>query len=240
MTLSVPSWVIPGTYRENLAFLADKAAVTGVELLFFLYDDEVKALLDHEWPAVREYAQRFTFTVHLPDRVRPEHEELVHRLFPHTRHFIVHPGPPEEAEALGGLLCSWVKTYHGDRLFLLENTLPGRLEALEPRLPPETGLCMDTGHLLLEGGDPAAFFRQHKNRVGEIHLHGVDRAAADRDGRLPDHRSIKAGEPWVRELLSRLEGFTGVVNLEVFSWEEAARSIRVLKEMTEMDMSAQT
>jgi hypothetical protein len=228
MVVTVPSWVIPGTYRENLVFLADQTAITGVELLFFLYDGEVKALLDTEWPAIREYARRFTFTVHLPDRVRPEHEELVGRLFPYTRHFIVHPPLPGEAEALGGLLRSWAGTYGKDRLFLLENTLPGRLEALEPHLPPEAGFCMDTGHLLLEGRDPAAFFKRHRDRIGEIHLHGTDRDAAARDGRLPDHRPINAGAPWVRELLPCLAGFAGVVNLEVFSWEEAERSLSVL------------
>ncbi|MDR2111118.1 MAG: AP endonuclease [Spirochaetaceae bacterium] len=229
MVLSVPSWVIPGTYGENLAFLRDKTGIGGVELLFYLYDDQTRALFDAEEPVIREYARRFTFTAHLPDRVEPELGELVGRLFPLVRRFIIHPGPPEEAETLGGLLCSWMKTW-GRETFLIENTLPGRLEALLPRLPRETGLCMDTGHLLLEGKNPADFFTLHGNRVGEIHLHGVDRES--RDGRLPDHRPLRGTEPWLRELLPRLAGFTGVINLELFSWEEVTQSAAALKEVS--------
>jgi hypothetical protein len=31
-----------------------------------------------------------------------------------------------------------------------------------------------------------------------------------------------------------LEGFNGIVNLEVFSWEEAARSIAAIKQTSEL------
>jgi hypothetical protein len=220
-TLSVPSWVIPGTYLENLKFLADKSEISGVELLFFLYDQEVKTLLEGEWEGILGYRSRFSFTAHLPDPLKCEHRELVERLSPVVRHFVVHPG--SDAETFAGLLSSWTREGLGP--FLVENTRPGKLEALLPYLGDEIKICMDTGHLLLEGQRPAAFFRRHGQRILELHLHGLDREKAAVDGRLPDHRPVRCGEPWLEELVPLLAGFEGVLNVEVFSWEEARESI---------------
>jgi inosose dehydratase len=50
----------------------------------------------------------------------------------------------------------------------------------------DVGWCLDTGHLLIGGTDPAAFAREHGDRVTHVHLKDVDDAvAADlRAGRL--------------------------------------------------------
>jgi hypothetical protein len=240
MRITVPSWVIPGTYRENLDFLAGKDEITGVELLFYIYDDETKAMLRDEWDVIVQYAQRFTYTVHLADRILAEHGELVEKLLPLSRNFIVHPYPAGESKAEKLLLDSWVALY-GNRgkltedlgalsPFIIENTHSGWQEALLPLLPADTGLVMDTGHLLLENRNPAAFFRQYGERIQEIHLHTVDAEAAARDKRLVDHRPLKAGEAWFKEFAPLLKTFTGMVNLELFSWDEAAASIAALRE----------
>jgi sugar phosphate isomerase/epimerase len=230
LPLIVPSWVIPGTCLENLRFLEDKKDIDGVELLFFLYDEEIKALLDKEWAGIHEYARRFTFTAHLPDVLKPEHEELTEKLLPLVKHYIVHPAPADKAEEQAGFLTDWMKRYGASR-FVLENTHNGRLEKLLSFLP-EAKICMDTGHLLLDGKNPAAFFAEHRSRIAEIHLHGLDREKALLDGRLPDHRPL-AGDPWLRELLPMLddpkEENPAFINLEVFSWEEVLISIATLK-----------
>jgi sugar phosphate isomerase/epimerase len=223
-TISVPSWVIPGTYLENLRFLEDKEEVSGVELLFFLYDGEIKKMFDDEWEEISRYRERFVFTAHLPDRLLPEHRELVERLAPLSRHFIVHPPLPEAAEELAAFVNEWAAEFPRCR-FLAENTGPGMVEALLPRLDKNVGLCMDTGHLLLEGVDPAAWFSGHRERIAEIHLHGVDRDKAVLDGRLADHRPLAAEAAWFKRLRPLLEEFDGVINMEVFSWEEARKSI---------------
>ncbi|MDR0563303.1 MAG: AP endonuclease [Spirochaetaceae bacterium] len=225
--ITVPSWVIPGSYLENLSFLKDKPAVQGVELLFFIYDQEVKALLDAESAELEAYTQRFTFTAHLPDALQEAHEELVTRLFPLVRHYVLHPGLEEHRERQAKIMLSWFERF-GPQRFLLENTAPGLLEGILPRLPPETPLCMDTGHLLLEGKRPAVFFKHYRERIQEIHLHGIDRAASAADKRLPDHRSLASKAPWFQELVPELAEFTGVINLEVFSWEEVQSSLTVL------------
>jgi len=224
-TLSVPSWVVPGTYIENLRFLETKESIHGVELLFFLYDDKIKAQLDSEWEEICRYNERFVFTAHLPDVLLPSHEELVARLAPMVRHFIVHP-TVENPAAQARLLAEWTERYGA--VFLLENTNPGLLEAMLPHLEASSGLCMDTGHLLLAGQNPTDFFTAHRQRIGEIHLHAVDHEKACVDGKLTDHRQLRQDEPWLRELLPLLADYSGVINMEVFSWEEVEAGIDVL------------
>ena len=230
--LSVPSWVIPGTYAENLRFLETKEEIRGVELLFFIYDDEIKTQLDSEWDEILSYAKRFIFTAHLPEVLLPSHGELVARLAPLVRHFIIHPVTNNPASQVP-LLTEWSKQY--DAKFLAENTQPGQLEALLPQLEayPEidSGICMDTGHLLLEGKNPADFFKSRRDRIEEIHLHTIDKKQASLDGRLPDHRRLRSEEKWLLELLPLLDDFRGIINLEVFSWEEAACGVKVFRPM---------
>jgi hypothetical protein len=248
MDIAVPSWVIPGTYLENLRFLDSKKSVEAVELLFFLYDAEVRSLLDAEWDELKAFRGRFRFTAHLPDIVLGEHEELVERLSPLVSHFVVHPYPAERAEEFAALLERWMERYEakGDdgRRFLVENTQPGRLEAALDLLP-NAGLCFDTGHWILEGGSPQDFVARYggsqgkshgtgrgsvkdAGRIGEVHLHGVDASAARDDGRLADHRSLKGSEAWLDGLIPFFRSFAGVVDLEVFSWAEAAESLSAL------------
>jgi hypothetical protein len=236
-TLSVPSWVIPGTYLENLRYLEDKADVRGVELLFFIYDSEIRLQLDDEWEGIQQFKDRFVFTAHLPDPLLPEHEELIERLNPLARSFVAHPGPAEGAPALAALIKGWEKKYPPKSgsgapryRFCVENTQQGLFEVLLPHLEGATGICMDTGHLLLEGKSPADFFRAHRDRIGEIHLHGIDREQAALDGRLADHRAVKAGEKWFGELFPLLREFSGVINTEVFAWEEAAAGMESIKQ----------
>lgn len=227
-----PSWVIPGTYAENLRFLEDKTEISGVELLFFMYDDEIRAQLDAEWDEIVRYRERFTFTAHLPDVLLPAHEELAARLAPLVRHFITHP-PRENPAAQARLLAEWAERYNA--LFLTENTGPGLLEALLPHLDERAGLCLDTGHLLLAGRNPADFFRAHGRRIGEIHLHGVDKEEAARDGKLPDHRRLRGDEAWLLELVPLLKEFGGLINLELFSWEEAGAGADLLRKLQVCD-----
>lgn len=228
-----PSWVIPGTYAENLRFLENKTEIKGVELLFFICDNEIKSMLDSEWEEIISYGRRFAFTAHLPEHLLPDHEELIARLAPIVRHFIIHPYI-QNPECQARLLNEWTMKY--EAAFLAENTNPGNLETLLPYLDkyagtahPDSGLCMDTGHLLIEGKNPAIYFSANKNRIREIHLHGINREQAAIDGRLADHRSIYGNETWLHELRPFLENFSGVINLEMFSWDEINISINALQ-----------
>ncbi len=57
------------------------------------------------------------------------------------------------------------------------------------------GLCLDTGHLLVGGGDPVGITAVHPDRVVHVHLKDVDAAMADRvrDGDLTFGAAVRDG-----------------------------------------------
>lgn len=57
------------------------------------------------------------------------------------------------------------------------------------------GLCLDTGHLLIGGGDPVALARRHPDRVAHVHLKDVrlDLAEQVRSGALTYTDAVRAG-----------------------------------------------
>jgi hypothetical protein len=227
--LGVPSWVIPGTYGENLRFLADKPQINCVELLFFIYDGEVKKEFARDLPLIVDFKKRFLYTAHLPDPVLPVHEELIRLLAPHVRHFIVHGGDKYAFDGGASVLEEFKGKFGADR-FVLENTTTERFTPVEANMSPDSKICLDTGHLVLEGKSPAEFFLRFRDRLAEIHLHGVDTEAAKADGYLPDHRGLRGGEDWFQELLPLLRDFSGVINLEVFDWKEVQKTLFYLEE----------
>jgi inosose dehydratase len=88
----------------------------------------------------------------------------------------------------------------------------------------DVGWCLDTGHLLIGGVDPAAFARQHGERVVHVHLKDVDDAVADRlrRGELSLVRAVQAGlfrplgagDVRVGEVLEGLDGYERWLVLE--------------------------
>ncbi|MCA1951180.1 MAG: hypothetical protein LDL24_11450, partial [Treponema sp.] len=152
-------------------------------------------------------------------------------------------------DELSSLISAWQARY-GDR-FYAENTKPGWLEALETRLP-SIPLCMDTGHLVLAAPHtgsnepkntgalyyaPAqrvlSFWESRKSRIRELHLHSTDIVAAAQDERLPDHRPLTGSELWLEPLTIALMGQERqpLINLELFSWQEVEKSLKVLQTM---------
>jgi len=58
---------------------------------------------------------------------------------------------------------------------------PEEIEALMTRTDPALlGLCLDTGHLALGGGDPLAALERYADRVWHVHFKGFDGAVAAR------------------------------------------------------------
>jgi sugar phosphate isomerase/epimerase len=58
-----------------------------------------------------------------------------------------------------------------------------------------TPLCLDTGHLVVGGGDPVRVAREAPERIMHVHLKDVDAAVAARvrDGELTYHDAVRAG-----------------------------------------------
>jgi inosose dehydratase len=77
----------------------------------------------------------------------------------------------------------------------------------------EVGWCLDTGHLLIGGVDPAEFARRHGDRVVPVHLKDVDMAVARRGLSLVQavqaglFRPLGAGDVRLDEVLDGLDGY---------------------------------
>lgn len=219
MKLCVPSYLMPGTWMENLEALGDSEWVDGVELLFFAYDAEARAILDRERGGIAALSDRFELSLHLPDPLSADDEELVAATRDFVSLYVLHPPggdiAPAKAEAWPSLVESWRARYGDD--FLLEYTGAAAFAAAEAALPG-LPLCADTGCLLREGLSPAAWSASRSGRIREFHLHGLA------DGR--DHAAPRGDEGWLVELSAFLESYDGRVELEVFSREgvDAARA----------------
>ena len=68
-------------------------------------------------------------------------------------------------------------------------------EALRVIEGSSIALCLDTGHLLIGGGDPVAIAEQHPDRIGHVHLKDVrlDLARQARDGSLTYMQAVAQG-----------------------------------------------
>ena len=68
-------------------------------------------------------------------------------------------------------------------------------EALRVIEGSSIALCLDTGHLLIGGGDPVAIAEQHPDRIGHVHLKDVrlDLARQAQDGSLTYMQAVAQG-----------------------------------------------
>jgi inosose dehydratase len=59
----------------------------------------------------------------------------------------------------------------------------------------ETGLCLDTGHSMVGGGDPVALTESAASRIRHVHLKDVDQDLAGRviSGTLPYEKAVRDG-----------------------------------------------
>lgn len=217
MIISTPSYIIPGTYLENVRHIAEIPEIQSVELLFFMYDAETDLLMKTELPSIQEYAGRLGFTLHMPDDVKPEHRIIIEGTKGLVNKYIIHP-PTEAVDLFLSVLGSWIDEY--GPVFLLENLIGREFELLLKR-EPRFGVCMDTGHLLVRGEEPAGFAGRYGDRIGEIHLHGVA------DGR--DHNVLQGEEEWFQALLPFLRDFRGVCNIELFKESEVMEMLAILR-----------
>lgn len=216
MDISVPSYVIPGTYLENLQFLDSKPDIQGVELLFFLYDQETEQLFFHELPYIREFGSRFFFSVHMPDLLTPAHSRILDRTKILADSYVVHE-PPSDSDSFFEIVGRW-RERHGD-IFFLENLI-GRDFHSAADAAPDMPICFDTGHVLCRGESPAQFADRYGHRIREVHLHGVE---GDQD-----HRPFTGDAPWFSDLLPFLRDFTGKLNIELFAFDQVKKILEVM------------
>ena len=86
----------------------------------------------------------------------------------------------------------------------------------------DLSICLDLGHLMVYGYDVLDVFRQFASRTTVLHLHGVENG---RDHLALERLSDELFEP----VLQILNQFTGVVSLEVFSFNNLVSSLKYLE-----------
>lgn len=189
----------------------------------------------------------FTWNVHLPIDVYPGHPdrkvrqqaadaimrviELTAPLDPSTRtlHLPGITGEPEEP-----VLHNWQERLRETLKIVTDSGIPGRSLSienitdypLEKALPLieefDMEICLDIGHLTVNGFSIESAFKQFGDRISILHIHGVE------DGR--DHRSLDRMPPKIlASLFGKLRDFKGIVSLEVFSQKHLLASLECLQ-----------
>lgn len=206
MRLSAPSWLVPGTWLENLRAAESLPWLEGIELLLFSGDVDARRSFTSELEGIATFASRFELGIHLPDPLEESAIEIARLCSHFSRHFVLHPPATGEEGGWAERIVR-LREEFGER-FVLEYTGErdfARAESALPGLP----LCPDTGCLLREGQDPASWIAACAQRVRVIHLHSA------RGGK--DHLPLDEGEAWLSALMPFLRSFSGLVEIEVFS-----------------------
>lgn len=241
------SFIYPAGYTENVAFLGPY--LDEIELLMFEShpDSRPSDQLIRDLERMGE-DHAITYNIHLPTDLGLTHHErdVRHRAGRIMQDFILrlatlnpsvyvlHLSPPEGIHD-AGMLRGWQKLAADCLEDLLQTGIPARRLALENLFFPfdwldplikafDLSVCMDVGHLALQGGDLETFLTTYGKRIAIGHLHGLrgDQDHVALSGLPTEYRRILA--TWLGE-------FTGTVSLEVFAYEPLRASLACLDEM---------
>ena len=92
-------------------------------------------------------------------------------------------------------------------------------------------ICLDVGHLALQGSSELSFLEQHGERIREIHLHDALVPPPGGQQRASDHLALGKGQIDYAEFLQKLAelGYEGPIILEVNSQADLEQSLDQLK-----------
>jgi len=84
-------------------------------------------------------------------------------------------------------------------------------------------VCLDIGHMLIYDLDVQGYLKKYLPQTSIIHLHGVENGI--------DHLGIDRLNGRIVDLiLSKLQSFTGILSIEVFSFGDLKNSLEVLEQ----------
>ncbi len=242
--LATTSFIYPDTYCANAEILAP--FVDEIELLLLQgapSDRPAKSEIEQLHRIGRQ--ANLTYNVHLPMDVQFGHPDkkvrqrairvirevvdLVAVLAPttHTLHLNRHGTDTSQTavkqwqrrieQSLTALFDQGV-----DPHALTVETLTDPFEWVEPIVRAyDLNICLDIGHLLLNGILPGRLVEQYAERIPLIHLHGV------REGR--DHLALTEMAPeFIDPVFTLLNDYQGTVSVEVFSFSALASSLDCL------------
>jgi len=258
MILTVPSWLVPGTWLENLERASRIGWVEGVELLFFSYDAEARSALAVELPGIARIAKALSLSVHLPDPLTAEAEELVSLTADFAAAYIVHPprlaaSAPKDASKTPTSSGALAYTHIASAVSHAPATAAAGLSNKSEWARLVDALRGRYGdRFLLEYTDREAFAAAERDipglplcaDTGRLLLDGevpdawiesrVDRVREVHlhgvEGRK-DHAALRDGEVWLESLVALLGASSTRVELEIFSLAEVEASAAVLRKI---------
>lgn len=240
-SLSVPSWLYPAGYAENVARVAP--FVDGVELLFF--EGNAASLPDAAtWDALAALRQDhgLVYNIHMPiDENLAAADPLERRraLCAHERLFaLVAPLVPVThtihlERPAGADPAAWTRAAEESLAALADMQNPANItvETLDYDLIPLADtiealgfrICLDLGHLIHFGLPMEATLARLAPLCRMVHLHGVAGGK--------DHRALPLMDPaFFDRLLPFLSSYTHTLSLEVFKAAPCFESMEFLAE----------
>ncbi len=242
-SLTVPSYLYPGTIELNVRLL--RGLVDELELLLFESMEESSLPSDSEIETIQALAAEsgLRFDVHLPldIDIASADEETARRSLDTITRILERTAPLSPASFTLHVLrtetepaARWRERVRAALAALPEprsrfgvETLAWDLRDIRDILCVlGLSVCVDVGHLLLQGRSVAALLETFSDRISMIHLHGV------RSGK--DHQSLPHLEPRTRQTISdwvRRTRYRASLSVEVFGIDPYVESLPVLLSM---------
>ena len=248
--LGTTSFIYPDSYAANVRLLAP--FFDEIELLMFESQPPDSLPTKTEIRELHRLAREFKirYNVHLPYDVEPgAHDSLKRQKAVDSLRTVIELTSPLEPttytlhlsytdkphgldniakwkERIGKSLREIVGSGIISRSLSIEN-LNYPLQWLdETIIEHDLSLCLDTGHLFLNGDSLTDTFASYRDRIILIHLHGY---CDDRD-----HLSLNRLPPSAREdTAAILRDYTSSVSIEVFNFDHLRSSLEVLEKFQE-------
>ncbi len=248
--LGTVSYILPEDILPNVRYLADR--IDDIELVLF-ESDEISNIPDKA--AIAGLAsiageKDLTYTVHLPldvflgareEKRRTASVEKCLRVIERTLplepfSYILHFHGDRRGASPSPDIPLW-KAQHRLSLERLLKAVPGPMLAVETLDYPfrlvedivaEFGLsvCLDAGHIWLNGYDLEEAIERYADRIRVIHLHGVEGGV--------DHKDISSlSESQIGSVIAAAEAGEAerVLTLEMFSEAELEKSLQILRRL---------
>lgn len=251
--LGTTSYIIPADYTANARYLAGK--VKDIQLIMFEAEGKTSLSSDREVLELKEIAEanNLTYSIHFPlDTVLGAEEPLRQwsvdkhiEIISLTEHlpcsaYIIHFNG-DNADYTRRIPSRDMQRWTSNNRKSIEEIIaasrkPAEMFCIETLSYPfemvqeiildcRTSVCLDIGHLVLNGYSVEAHLDRWLDRTGSIHLHGVK-------GKT-DHVALSHLDPAIlKMLLSRIENNNRMVlTIEVFNEENFNESMRILAEI---------
>ncbi|HDL07956.1 MAG TPA: sugar phosphate isomerase/epimerase [Desulfobacteraceae bacterium] len=251
--LGTTSFIYPDNYIPNVKMLGPY--IDEIELLFLESGAKESLPSKHEIDELSRLSREFeiTYNVHLPvDIFMGDNNFLTRNYAVETVKKVMDLCEPlapstytlhlsiDEKTAKTGCLDEWQKLLYKGMEKLISAGIKSEAVSIEnlnysidwvERIIDDFNLsvCIDIGHLILYGFDLETVFNKYLDKTTIIHLHGVE------NGR--DHISLdRISEDFIPPLMGILKRFTGVVSLEVFSYNHLDLSLKFLEKCWQREM----